>query len=131
MYSSISSSQESLPFSSLITSHFTNNSLNIFDLQELNYFPYNSCNSLTIYSYKYWKTQNSFLLSTKENNLKEINFNTCSQFSDRICTNNKKEFKKCVPQDTTEDSNSEAKEKVYLEPSFKVHKFPRIKSTNY
>lgn len=47
------------------------------DLQELNYFPYNSCTSLTIYSYKYWPAEKKFLVATKENNLKEIYFKTC------------------------------------------------------
>lgn len=47
------------------------------DLEELHYFPYNSCNSLTIYSYKYWDKENKFLVATKENNLKEIYFKTC------------------------------------------------------
>ena len=35
------------------------------------------CNSLTIYSYKYWEKENKFLVATKENNLKEIYFKTC------------------------------------------------------
>ena len=47
------------------------------DLEELHYFPYNSCNSLTIYSYKYWEKEKKFLVATKENNLKEIFFKTC------------------------------------------------------
>jgi hypothetical protein len=46
------------------------------DLEELHYFPYNSCNSLTIYSYKYWEKENKFLVATKENNLKEVYFKT-------------------------------------------------------
>lgn len=44
------------------------------DLLELHYFAYNSCNSLTIYSYKYWSSQKKLLVSTKENNIKEIYF---------------------------------------------------------
>lgn len=44
------------------------------ELSECHYVPYNSCNSLTIYSYKYWESQNKFLVATKANNLKEFCF---------------------------------------------------------
>lgn len=44
------------------------------DLLELHYFAYNSCNSLTIYSHRYWPSKKCLLISTKENNLKEIYF---------------------------------------------------------
>ena len=44
------------------------------ELRELHYVPYNSCNSLTIYSYKYWLNENKFLIATKANNLKEFYF---------------------------------------------------------
>ena len=46
------------------------------ELRELHYMPYNSCNSLTIYSYKYWESQNRILIATKANNLKEFHFKT-------------------------------------------------------
>lgn len=46
----------------------------LYDLLELHYFAYNSCNSLTIYSYKYLPSQKKILVSTKENNIKEIYF---------------------------------------------------------
>jgi hypothetical protein len=46
----------------------------LYDLLELHYFAYNSCNSLTIYSHKFWNTRKRLLVATKENNLKEIYF---------------------------------------------------------
>ena len=46
----------------------------LYDLLELHYFAYNSCNSLTIYSYKYLPSLKKILVSTKENNIKEIYF---------------------------------------------------------
>ena len=39
-------------------------------LKEIHYIPYNTSNSLTIYSYSLWK--NHVLVSTKENYLKKI-----------------------------------------------------------
>ena len=71
-------------------------------LNELNYFPYNSCNSLTIYAFKYWPSKRKFLVVTKENNLKEIGF---------VGIN--------IGHET--DTN-------YLEPVFKVHKLPKVPS---
>lgn len=72
--SSVSASSSSILFNS--NSNLANKLLKSCDwlneLEELHYFPYNSCNSLTIYSYKYWKSQNKLLVSTKENNLKII-----------------------------------------------------------
>jgi len=82
------------------------------NLRELNYFPYNSCNSLTIYSYKYWTSQNRLLFATKENNLKEAYFQTL-----------KAELNENSSADSiTLDS--------YQQPMFKVHKLAKLKSTN-
>ena len=44
------------------------------ELRELHYVPYNSCNSLTVYSYKYWQSERKILVATKANNLKEFYF---------------------------------------------------------
>ena len=44
------------------------------ELRELHYVPYNSCNSLTVYSYKYWPSEKKILVATKANNLKEFYF---------------------------------------------------------
>lgn len=49
----------------------------LYELIELHFFPYNSCNSLTIYSYKYWLNERKILVATKENNIKEVYFQTC------------------------------------------------------
>lgn len=49
----------------------------LFDLIELHFFPYNSCNSLTIYSYKYWLSERKIVVATKENNVKEVYFQNC------------------------------------------------------
>ena len=80
-------------------------------LRELNYFPYNSCNSLTVYSYKYWTSQNKLLFATKENNLKEAYFQTLKSEHNE---NHRADS-------TTPDS--------YLQPMFKVHKLAKLKST--
>ena len=54
------------------------------ELRELHYVPYNSCNSLTIYSYKYWPSENRMLIATKANNLKEFHFKTVTSHSDHL-----------------------------------------------
>lgn len=65
-------------FSSINMTNLTNNLLKscdwLNDLLELHYFAYNSCNSLTIYSYKYLTSQKKIFVATKENNVKEIFF---------------------------------------------------------
>lgn len=65
-------------FSSINMTSLTNNLVKscdwLYDLLELHYFAYNSCNSLTIYSYKYLPSLKKILVSTKENNIKEIYF---------------------------------------------------------
>lgn len=71
------SSTASLANSSNLANEMQKSCETLNDLIELHYFPYNSCNSLTIYSYKYWSSQKKFLVATKENNLKEIFFKTC------------------------------------------------------
>ncbi len=81
------------------------------NLRELNYFPYNSCNSLTVYSYKYWTSQNRLLCATKENNLKEAYFQALKVERNENSS----------ADSTTLDS--------YLQPVFKVHKLPKLKST--
>ncbi|CAF0713111.1 unnamed protein product [Brachionus calyciflorus] len=63
--------------SSLEINNFLKSCSWLNDLIELHYFPYNSCNSLTIYSYKYWSNENKILVGTKENNVKEVYFKTC------------------------------------------------------
>ena len=103
-----------LPASNILANNLFKSAENLLDLQELNYFPYNSCNSLTIYSYKYWQKLNKFLLTTKENNLKEISFKSSS-------------FKPTSFVDTNEgDGNNQ--QRSFLEPVFKMHKFSNIKS---
>jgi hypothetical protein len=83
-------------------------------LRELNYFPYNSCNSLTVYSYKYWTNQNRLIFATKENNLKEAYFQTLK-----------------AEHDDNNDMNDSNKLDSYLMPVLKVHKLPKVKSTHY
>ena len=106
--------------------------------------PYNSCNSLTIYSYKYWLNENKFLIATKANNLKEFYFknvlltpddsnieNSEYLFSNRssvssgsssnpINTNNQ--------ETKTEEKTLIHNDLTYLEPYVKLHQFSRIKS---
>jgi hypothetical protein len=114
------------------------------ELRELHYVPYNSCNSLTIYSYKYWLNENKFLIATKANNLKEFYFknvlltpddsnieNSEYLFSNRssvssgsssnpINTNNQ--------ETKTEEKTLIHNDLTYLEPYVKLHQFSRIKS---
>jgi hypothetical protein len=97
-------------------------------LNELHYFPYNSCNSLTIYSYKYWSKQRTFLVSTKENNVKEICFKT------RLCREEtlagETERVKCTIGEPALDSSLDDSESlsVNLDPHFKIHKLPKVPS---
>ena len=65
-------SKSSCAVNSKSSNHKQNDWLN--DLLELHYFAYNSCNSLTIYSYNYWTSQRKLIIATKENNIKEIFF---------------------------------------------------------
>jgi hypothetical protein len=90
-------------------------------LNELHYFPYNSCNALTIYSYAYWPAHHSFLISTKENNVKEMAFRTIEQLGRNGQTE--------LDEDETgglrlvNDLASSS-----LEPSFKIHKLSKVTS---
>jgi hypothetical protein len=77
------SSSSSLSYSSIPYGPSQHKSLEwLNEIHELNYFPYNSCNSLTIYSYKYWQSENKLLVATKENNLKEVYFKTMASASE-------------------------------------------------
>ncbi len=57
------------------------------ELSECHYVPYNSCNSLTIFSYKYWESQNKFLVATKANNFKEFGFKSLLSASEDTMDN--------------------------------------------
>ncbi len=50
------------------------------ELKELQYIPYNSPNSLTVYSYKFYERERKLFLATKENILKEISFRKATTF---------------------------------------------------
>jgi hypothetical protein len=112
------------------TSNLTNKLLklteNLFDLQELNYFPYNSCNSLTIYSYKYWQSQNKLLVSTKENNIKEISFKLAQQNQTSFHLSD--ECNDSTELTSANSTKTFSEEQSKLEPSFRIYKFPKIKS---
>ena len=58
------------------------------ELREIHYVPYNSCNSLTIYSYKYWQSENKFLVATKANNLKEFCFKSVLSANEDLSLDN-------------------------------------------
>ena len=117
------------------------------ELRELHYVPYNSCNSLTIYSYKYWPSQNKFLVATKANNLKEFYFKTVLfnedpsldefVFSNRSSVSSNASNSNNATADinpktttTTTEQNSVQCELTYLEPCVKLHQFSKIKSSN-
>jgi hypothetical protein len=117
------------------------------ELRELHYVPYNSCNSLTIYSYKYWPSQNKFLVATKANNLKEFHFNTVlfnedqsldefvfsnrsSVSSNASNSNTAADINQKTSTSTTREQNSVQYELTYLEPCVKLHQLSKIKSTN-
>lgn len=83
MSTGIAVSEDSLKSKNSSTTSLENANLSIniqksfswlFDLIELHFFPYNSCNSLTIYSYKYWPSERKIVVATKENNVKEVYF---------------------------------------------------------
>lgn len=112
------------------------------ELREIHYVPYNSCNSLTVYSYKYWKSENKFLVATKANNLKEFCFksvlsanedlsldNTDFVFSNRSSvsstnSNPPDEFNAT----STDEKSTSHNELMYLEPHVKIHQFSKIKN---
>ena len=141
------------------------------ELKELHYVPYNSPNSLTIYSHTYWPSENKLLVTTKENNLKEVSFKQCSNYTTPIglleqqlestetiyssrssesgentssarqgaARGEPNQNNSTLTDDTghlmtssminpnTTTTSAEINES-YLEPSLKIHKFPRIKS---
>ncbi len=123
-------------YTSTLTNKLIKLTENLFDLQELNYFPYNSCNSLTIYSYKYWQSQNKLLVSTKENNVKEISFKLAQCNETMYNLNDEDDDEDVGKDDTNADLSSANSSKTYsneqpkwyLEPSFRIYKFPTIKS---
>lgn len=129
----------------------------LYELLELHYFAYNSCNSLTIYSYKYLPSQKKIIVSTKENNIKEIYFelnymndeapnaesvlvstrssissSTNSNPNTRHASSNNEEGSESRKAST---SHPETKSNLsfgecdgsYLEPIYKIHKLPKIK----
>ena len=138
------------------------------ELKELHYVPYNSPNSLTIYSYTYWSSENKLLVTTKENNLKEVSFKQCLNYSTPIgMVDHNLESTETIYSNRSSESGDNASGKPggakaepnqnnstltddtshlmtssminpqaatcaetvsYLEPSLKIHKFPRIKS---
>ena len=108
------------------------------DLRELHYIPYYSCNSLTIYSYKYWLNQNKFLVATKANNLKEFNFKHVSlgddsnlddyASSNRSSVSSNASNGLIAQADNKTDTKSNHSELTYLEPSVKIQQFSKIKS---
>ena len=119
-------------YTSTLTNKLIKLTENLFDLQELNYFPYNSCNSLTIYSYKYWQSQNKLLVSTKENNVKEISFKLaqCNETMDNLNDEDvgKDDANADLSSANSSKTYSNEQPKWYLEPSFRIYKFPTIKS---
>lgn len=108
------------------------------DLRELHYIPYNSCNSLTIYSYKYWLSQNRFLVATKANSLKEFYFKSVllndDTNSDDYASSNRSSVSSntsgglIAQADNKIDSKSMHSELTYLEPFVRTHQFSKIKS---
>ena len=112
------------------------------DLRELHYIPYNSCNSLTIYSYKYWLNSNRFLVATKANSLKEFHFKHVILNDDSSSDDYASSNRSSVSSNTSGgliaqadasnkiDSKSLHSELTYLEPFVKTHYFSKIKS-NY
>ena len=104
------------------------------ELRELHYVPYNSCNSLTIYSYKYWFNENRFLVATKANNLKEFSFknvlfndDTSSSSDDLVYLSNISSVSSNNSQSNTAKTTT-TNELTYLEPFVKLHQFSKIKS---
>jgi hypothetical protein len=99
-------------------------------LNELHYFPYNSCNSLTIYSYTYWPKHRAFLVSTKENNVKEISFKAKLYREEVSPPVVEEERVKCTIGEPGLDSSLDGSESfsTSLEPAFKIHKFPKVTS---
>ena len=115
------------------------------DLLELHYFAYNSCNSLTIYSHKFWHNSRKLVVATKENNIKEVFFNQVEVVSENdqgtkvlstqssISSGNSNSNPN---QATRKASSFESKSNMsindsdgsYLEPVYKIHKLPKIKS---
>lgn len=149
-------------FSSINMTTLTNNLIKscdwLNDLLELHYFAYNSCSSLTIYSYKYWSSQKKLLVSTKENNIKEIHFslvviedpipeqhhsgaegvvlstrssvsssnsNSNARHDDFGSESRKESISGVENKSNTSINDSEGS---YLEPVYKIHKLPKIKS---
>ena len=100
-------------------------------LNELHYFAYNSINSLTIYSHKFWPSQRTFLVSTKENNVKEVSFRACRAASKLeeilISHENRPDAASNLDGSGGGEGNSESSgSELYLEPVFKIHKLSKI-----
>jgi hypothetical protein len=152
--SSLTTEMESKSKTSSFTSinNTTNNNLLkncdwLNDLLELHYFAYNSCNSLTIYSHKFWHNSRKLVVATKENNIKEVFFNQVE-----VVSENDQATKILSTQSSISSGNSnsnpnpnqaarkassfESKSNMsindsdgsYLEPVYKIHKLPKIKS---
>lgn len=119
------------------------------DLLELHYFAYNSCNSLTIYSHKFWHNSRKLVVATKENNIKEVFFNQVEVVSENdqatkilstqssISSGNSNSNPNPNPNQAARKASSfESKSNMsindsdgsYLEPVYKIHKLPKIKS---
>lgn len=83
-------SSKSNSVNSLSHMYLVNSMLKSFEwlneLREIHYVPYNSCNSLTIYSYKYWINENKFLVATKANNLKVRLRTQKNKMNNEFCT---------------------------------------------
>lgn len=133
-------------FTSINNTNLTNNLLKncdwLNDLLELHYFAYNSCNSLTIYSHKFWQNSRKLVVATKENNIKEVFFN---QVVEAVSENDQGKVLSTQSSISSGNSNSNQARKAssfesksnmsindsdgsYLEPVYKIHKLPKIKS---
>lgn len=132
----------------------------LYELLELHYFAYNSCNSLTIYSYKYLPSQKKIILSTKENNIKEIYFelnyvsedvpssesvlvstrssisssNNSNPNTRHASANNDESSESRKASNSHQDTKSNLSfgeaDGSYLEPIYKIHKLPKIKGSH-
>lgn len=103
----------------------------LHSINELHYFSYNSCNSLTIYSYKFWPQKNSLLVSTKENNIKQVSFveRTCKvmdKVTQRVEYTIGGEQASVAVQPSSDVESDQMV--TYLEPVFRIHKMPKISS---
>lgn len=113
------------------------------ELREIHYVPYNSCNSLTIYSYKYWQSENKFLVATKANNLKEFCFKSVLSanedlsldnidflFSNRssVSSGNSNAPEEEIDSTSMDEKSTAHNELMYLEPYVKIHQLSKIKN---